>query len=157
MTQLRAEWEVAVLTGSEPSDGFFLFAEMRTPRRRATYSNTLRQTYDRTIAAIAAAVNKPIQYAGEQQWSVFPKPDRLDRLPASVLPLLGTRFEDVCVVVAATLWHTFHRLSLYIEALCLHEWSLFTKGVVQEPTRPVTRGAVYFLPTARPDNRRPLS
>ena len=59
LTQLRAEWELAVLTGSEPADGFFLFAEMYTPQRRLTYPSTLRQTYDRTISAVTAAVKKP--------------------------------------------------------------------------------------------------
>jgi hypothetical protein len=156
LTQLRVEWEQGVVGVGEPADGFFLFAEMRTPRRKATYSESLRQAYDRSIAAIVDAVKMPIKYAGIGQWSVFSKPDRYDQLPTTVLPLPGTRVKDVCVVVTASLWKSFHRLSLYIEALCIHEWSLFTQAVMQEPKCLVTRGEVYSLLTARPDNRRPL-
>ncbi|RZK34411.1 MAG: hypothetical protein EOO61_13640 [Hymenobacter sp.] len=157
LTQLRVEWEQAIIGKAEPADGFFLFAEMRTPRRRATYPTTVRQAYDRTITAIKEAVKMPIKYAGAEEWSVFSKPDRLYRLPGSVMPLPGTGLTDICVVITASLWDSFHRLSLYIEALCLHEWSLFTESVEQYPQPQRTRGEVYTLLTARPDNRQPLT
>ncbi|RZK44979.1 MAG: hypothetical protein EOO61_01815 [Hymenobacter sp.] len=157
LTQLRVEWEQAIVGKAEPADGFFLFAEMRTPRRRATYPATVRQAYDRTITAIKEAVKMPIKYAGAEEWSVFSKPDRLDRLSGSVMPLPGTKLTDICVVTTASLWNSFHRLSLYIEALCLHEWSLFTESVGQYPQPQRTRGEVYMLLTARPDNRQPLT
>jgi hypothetical protein len=47
-------------------------------------------------------------------------------------------------------------LSLWVEALSIHEWSLFTESVVQPGGVPVGRGEVYTLLTDRPDNRRPL-
>ena len=43
-------------------------------------------------------------------------------------------------------------MSLWVEALCIHEWCLFTEKVSN-----ANRGSVYSLLTARPDNRRPLT
>ena len=54
--------------------------------------------------------------------------------------------------MSAYLWRACHRLSLYVEALCVHEGSLFTEQLGAAP-----RGKVYVLLTVRPDNRRPLS
>jgi hypothetical protein len=79
LTQLRAEWQRTLLTTAEPADGFFLFTEMRTPRRRATYPALLARAYDQAITAIAA-IRKPIQYAGPEQWSLFPQPEPFGRL-----------------------------------------------------------------------------
>lgn len=157
LTQLRAEWQRTVQLRAQSADGFFLLTEMRTPRRRATYTPALQQAYQQTVAAMAKALQMPIQYAGPGQWSLFAKPQRFDQLPDSILPLPGTLPQDVCLVVEFSLWEAFHRLSLYVEALCLHEWSLFTESVTQDEGRRITRGEVYTLLTARPDNRRPLS
>jgi hypothetical protein len=54
------------------------------------------------------------------------------------------------------LWHAFSSLSLYIEALCIHEWCLFSEGLAAGDDL-VDRGRVYYLLTDRPDNRRPLT
>ena len=157
LTQLRQQWQATVQLPAQPADGFFLLTEMRTPRRRATYAPALQQAYTQAVAAAAKALLMPIRYAGPGEWTVFDKPTRLDQLPPQVQTLPGTRHQDVCLVVSATLWEAFHRLSLYVEALCLHEWSLFTETVTQDAGRLVTRGQVYTLLTARPDNRRPLT
>jgi hypothetical protein len=157
LTNLRAQWQQQVQLTPQPADGFFLLTEMRTPRRRATYSPVLQQAYRQTVAATAKAIQMPIKYAGPGHWSVFDAPARYDQLPPAVLPLPGTQPQDTCVVVPASLWEAFHRLSLYVEALCLHEWCLFTEGVTQDNERQAARGEVYTLLTARPDNRRPLS
>jgi hypothetical protein len=55
------------------------------------------------------------------------------------------------------LWQVFQELSLWVEALCIHEWCLFTETVKQADATLVQRGIVYTLLTARPDNRRPLT
>ncbi|MBC8083915.1 MAG: hypothetical protein H7Z21_11950, partial [Hymenobacter sp.] len=157
LTNLRAEWQQLVQLTPQPADGFFLLTEMRTPRRRATYPPALQQSYRQTVAVTAKAIQMPIKYAGPGHWSVFDAPARYDQLPPAVLPLPGTQPQDTCVVVPASLWEAFHRLSLYVEALCLHEWCLFTEGVTQDNDRQAARGEVYTLLTARPDNRRPLS
>ncbi|GAA3985089.1 HNH endonuclease domain-containing protein [Hymenobacter antarcticus] len=157
LTQLRAEWKQLVQLTPQPADGFFLLTEMRTPRRRATYPPALQQAYRQTVAATAKALAMPIKYAGPGHWSVFDAPARYDQLPLSIHPLPGTLPAEVCVVVPASLWEAFHRLSLYVEALCLHEWCLFTEGVTQDYDNLAARGTVYTLLTARPDNRRPLS
>jgi hypothetical protein len=156
LTHLRAEWQRLLLTTPEPADGFFLLTEMRTPRRRTTYPVALVQAYDQAIAAIITALKMPIRYAGPDQWSLFPPPARLSQLPPA-LALPGTLATDLCVLVTAPLWQEFHHLSLYVEALCIHEWSLFTESVAQDPTTSVTRGTTYTLLTARPHNRRPLT
>ena len=157
LTNLRTEWQQLVQLTPQPADGFFLLTEMRTPRRRATYPPALQQAYRQTVVATAKAIQMPIKYAGPGHWSVFDAPARYDQLPPTVLPLPGTQPQDTCVVVPASLWEAFHRLSLYVEALCLHEWCLFTESVTQDAGRLAARGEVYTLLTARPDNRRPLS
>jgi hypothetical protein len=59
---------------------------------------------------------------------------------------------DVCVLVDAELWNSFCELSLWVEALCIHEWCLFTEILAG-----VERGIIYSLLTDRPTNRRPLT
>ncbi|RZK44824.1 MAG: hypothetical protein EOO61_02415 [Hymenobacter sp.] len=157
LSQLRKQWQQTVQLNVLPSDGFFLVSDMRTPRRRATYDPDLQRAYDAAVITISTAVQMPIRYAGPEQWMIFDKPARLDSLPTSVLTLPGTQPREVCVVVKPGLWAAFHRLSLYIEALSIHEWCLFTEGVTQRSDTTVTRGQTYSLLTARPDNRRPLS
>ncbi|GAB3840291.1 HNH endonuclease domain-containing protein [Hymenobacter jeollabukensis] len=157
LCQLRAQWQLTVHLSVRASDGFFLVSDMRTPRRRATYAPALQEAYDKAVSAIVTAVQMPIRYAGPKQWTVFDKPTRLANLPASVLSLPGTQPRELCVVIKSALWAAFHRLCLYIEALCIHEWCLFTEGVTQTASELLTRGHVYSLLTARPDNRRPLS
>jgi hypothetical protein len=154
LTALRLVWEELVQLPAQPADGFFLLTEMRTPRRRATYPSALQHAYQQTVTAMAKALQMPIKYAGPGEWAVFAKPMRYSQVNGAI-PLPGTHPADSCVVVPAALWEAFHRLSLYVEALCLHEWALFTEQVKQD--REVGRGQVYALLTARPDNRRPLS
>ncbi len=55
------------------------------------------------------------------------------------------------------LWEAFRRLSLWVEALCIHEWCLFSERVEQVDGSRIDRGTIYTLLTARPDNRRPLT
>jgi hypothetical protein len=158
LTALRLAWQKLVQLSAQPADGFFLLTEMRTPRRRITYGLDLQYTYQQAVAAIAKAIQMPIKYAGQGHWSVFDKPVRSNQLLTRTNILLpGTQPEELCVLIPPTLWEAFHRLSLYIEALCLHEWCLFTEGVTQQEGNVVSRGQVYTFLTARPDNRRPLS
>jgi hypothetical protein len=58
--------------------------------------------------------------------------------------------------VTEVLWRGFLELSLWVEALTIHEWSLFTETVQQPGGLIIRRGDVYTLLTDRPDNRRPL-
>ena len=51
----------------------------------------------------------------------------------------------------------FRDVSLWVEALCVHEWCLFTERVEQDPGRRLDRGDIYELLTSRPENRRPLT
>jgi hypothetical protein len=157
LTHLRQVWQQDGQLSALPADGFFLVSEMRTPRRRTTYALVLQQAYEEAIRAIMVAITMPIRYAGEGQWSVFAKPLRQATLPATVWSLPGTQPTDSCVVVPTALWQAFSRLSLYVEALSLHEWSLFTEGVTQNGGTICSRGTAYTLLTARPDNRRSLT
>jgi HNH endonuclease len=104
-----------------------------------------------TIHAIVESIKQAIEFAGPVGAKIFPKPVRYREL-SNVMPLPGTRPDDLCLVIQAEFWHTFLKLSLWIEALCVHEWCLFTERVAG-----VDRGAIYVLLTARPDNRRPLT
>lgn len=46
---------------------------------------------------------------------------------AIVVP--GTSPDEPSVLVRADLWAAFRELSLWIEALCVHEWSLFIESL----------------------------
>lgn len=157
LAAFRAEWEKLWGEHANPADGFFVINDLRVPRRRKTYPKDLFAAYQQAIAKIAQTIRMPIRYAGPEQWTVFDKPVRYSQLRGRVVPIPETRDSDVCLVIDAGLWRAFRELSLYIEALCIHEWSLFTEKVSQEKDVDVDRGRVYQLLTDRPDNRRPLT
>jgi hypothetical protein len=150
LTQLRAAWQQLVVGPGRAGDGYFLLTEMRTPRRRAQYPAELVAIYEQARKAAADALLMPIQHVGPGEWGIFAKPAPLRNVVATPLP--GTAPTEKCLLVPAYLWRACHRLSLYIEALSVHEWSLFTEQLGAAP-----RGEAYALLTARPDNRRPLT
>lgn len=130
--------------------------DLRLLRKRATYSAAFLDLHETTLKQLATAIEQPLRYAGVGKLSVFAKPERLEDL-GLVTAVPGARSSDLCFVVTVELWQSFQELSLWIEALCVHEWSLFTEGVVQSSGVRIGRGEVYNLLTERPDNRRPLT
>ncbi|WP_256875451.1 HNH endonuclease domain-containing protein [Nostoc sp. C052] len=157
LEKLRREWESIVGGTSSPSDGFFLMNELRVPRKYLAYSKALRQVYQAALTAISKAIEMPVRYAGFGEWEVFNKPKKYAELSTQVVAIPGTQLADKCLVIQADLWQTFGEMSLWIEALCIHEWCLFTEKVQQENHTKVHRGFIYQLLTDRPDNRRPLN
>jgi hypothetical protein len=157
LTAFREIWQEA-WGGSahSPADGFFLIEDMRVQRNRGNYDNNVLKAYHQALKAITNTIAMPIRYAGPGEWSVFEKPQRLNQLD-NVAAVPGTMPNDVCLVIKADLWLGFHALSVWIEALCIHEWCLFTEGVEQPSGNGVDRGIVYAMLTVRPDNRRPLT
>jgi hypothetical protein len=151
LTSLRSQW-AKLFSVSRAADGYFLMSEMRVPRKRSLYTGTLLDSYKRTIQTIANAIEYPIRYAGQGggQHTIFQPPQPLSAF-TDVVSLPGAQAKDKCVVIPSDLWDEFSRLSLWIEALCIHEWSLFTE------TAGTPRGTAYSLLTDRPDNRRPLT
>ncbi len=150
---LRAAWE-ATNGPAAPSDGFFLVDAMRVLRRRDRLAPPLAAAFETAVRKIADTIGKnPVRYAGPGEYAVFARPRRLDAL-GNVAALPGTSPGDACIVVRAELWAAFDALSLWVEALCVHEWSLFAESVNEGS---MDRGAVFRLLTARPDNRVSLS
>ncbi|WP_027482366.1 HNH endonuclease domain-containing protein [Deinococcus pimensis] len=148
LTQLRNLWRE--LYGPDTSaDGFTVIHEMRTPRRRASYPSVLREAYGRAITALSDALRQPIRYAGPGLHTVFPKPAAASVLGVPALP--GTSPREACLLVTPDLWDTLARMSLWVEALCVYEWSAFALRLDQD------RSEISTLLTTRPDNRRPLS
>ncbi|MBC8136406.1 MAG: hypothetical protein H8F28_11015 [Fibrella sp.] len=159
LTALRKAFD-ALISNSKPSDGFYLISEMQTTRRRNSYSADFIRQFDSTVTIIGRSVLYPIQYAGQggAQWNVFPRPKRageFDMPSCHCLP--GVTPETLCLKVPAQIWQGFKELSLWIEALCTHEWCLFSETVKENQLSNVSRGDVYNLLTDRPGNRRPLS
>ena len=154
LTLLRTLWNTQISQVEAPQDGFFVMDEMHRPRKKSTYSLELATAYQRAIHKIIQAIRQPIQYAGPGEWSVFDKPARYQQIQDRCIALPETNASDYCMMISQELWAGFQEISLYIEALCIHEWSLFTerKNIDQE----YHRGMIYQLLTARPDNRRPL-
>ncbi len=153
LTELRQEWERVIGGVSRPSDGFFLINELRVPRKYQNYPKSLHQAYSKALTAISKTLEMPVKYAGLGHWTVFAKPVKYADLGSRVIPIPSTQPTDKCLVIRADLWQTFQEMSLWVEALCIHEWCLFTEKVQQE----AERGTIYRLLTDRPDNRRPLT
>ncbi len=150
LSELRRQWE-AIYGPSGAAGGWQLVEHLRVPRHRDGYPATFLKVYAGTLRKVRTALAQPIQYAGPGRWSVFAKPAPLADL-GDVVAVPGVRAEDVCVVVPAELWEAFREVSLWVEALCIHEWSLFTERVAEN----APRGVAYALLTERPQNRLPL-
>ncbi len=149
LTRLQAEWR-ALVGVDGPADGFTVIHEWRSLRRRATLPASFHAHYRQAVAAVVDALRQPIRYAGVGTHGIFPKPAPADALGVPALPGTGPR--EVCVVVPPELWSALAPLSLWVEALCVYEWSQFTATRFGHD-----RSHVYALLTARPDNRRPLT
>ncbi|SRR5579883_635947 len=157
LTELRHQWEQVIGGVSSSSDGFFLINELRVPRKYQTYPKSLHQAYEDTLTKISQAIEMPIRYAGPDNWTVFAKPAKCADLDNQVVLIPGTQSQDKCLVIQADLWQTFQEMSVWVEALCIHEWCLFTERVKQESQQNIDRGVIYQLLTTRPSNRRPLT
>lgn len=154
LTNLRSDWEQSFGV-SRASDGFLLTAELRVPRIAASYAPEIQSGFDAALDAIERALRYPIQYAGPggTEYAIFPPPQPAASWPnAIVVP--GSSPREPSVLIESSLWAAFQELSLWIEALCIHEWSLFTESLSLSVA---DRGETYRLLTSRPDNRRPLT
>ena len=147
LTALRAAWE-AIYGPSGAAGGWLLVEHLRVPRKAAEYPTALRTQFERTLTAIAHVLEMPIRHAGPGEWSIFAKPMRRAAV-AHLATLPGVRGQERVVVVPGALWEAFRDVSLWVEALCIHEWSLFTERVDDR----APRGVAYALLTQRPDNR----
>ena len=146
LSQLRDEWGQAVGGLKSPADGFFLINELTSSRKWQNYPDSLVEALSKAVSAIARTLQMPIRYAGPGEWSIFGRPQSYSSISGDVVAVPGT------VVISFELWEAFRQMSLWIEALCIHEWCLFT-----EKASGVNRGAIYSLLTARPGNRRLLT
>jgi len=152
LSALRAAWE-AIYGLAGAAGGWHLVEQMRLARFRDTYPSELRKRYRGTLRKIGTALRQPIRYAGSGSARVFADPAQLASLPHAT-PLPGADPHDVCLPVLAELWTLFRDVSLWVEALCIHEWSQLTERLAGDTS--VGRGEVYALLTERPDNRLPL-
>ena len=148
LSALRVQWEQAIGGLKSPADGFFLINELQSTRKWQNYPDSLTKALSQAVGAISRTLEMPIRYAGP----LFDRPQSYNAILGDVVAVPGTHERDRCVVISFELWETFRQMSLWIEALCIHEWCLFTERVAN-----TDRGAVYSLLTARPDNRRPLT
>ena len=157
LTTLRRAWEIASGSTSPPSEGFFVRSELRIPRRQSLYSPTILTAYGDALKDISKTLQMPIRYAGPagEQWSIFPKPCRFAEIEEHAVAVPGTQPSDMCLLVTADLWRSFCRMAHWIEALCIHEWCLFTESL--RPDSHYDRGSIFRLITTRPENRRPMT
>ena len=150
LTALRRAWQEVVGETVRPSDGFFLINEFRVARRREGYPLMLRRAFVLAVSTVARSIEQPIHYAGPGEWGVFSRPVAFAALADRAVGIPGTSAADRCVVVSGDLWDRFLDLSLWVEALSIHEWSLFTESVTQPDGVVVRRGDVYTLLTDCP-------
>ena len=156
LTRFRALWEQSLGGLVHPSDGFFVINELRVPRKRNTYSPVLLEAYREVLKDISKTLEMPIRYAGLGNWTIFEKPAQFRTLSEHVIAVPSTQPQEKCLIVKAELWQVFREMSLWVEALCIHEWCLFTESIKQDDSN-LNRGHVYKMLTDRPDNRRPLT
>lgn len=155
LAAVRQQWQLEMGDSVvEPSDGFFLVNEMRIRRKRETLSPALRDAYRTAVGKIRTSIRQPIRYAGPDSahYRLFAQPRKLAD-SGNVVAVPGTRSHAYCLLISAELWRTFQSLSLWVEALCIHEWCLLSEQFDAHNDR----GDIYRLLTARPDNRRPLT
>ena len=150
LQELQQEW-INLVGSSKPSDGFFLVSELKIGHRRRGYPKSLIDKFREAVSMTSKAIELPLRHAGPGRWSVFPKPEPLRQL-TGVVSTPGAQGNDRCVVLDPDLWNTFRDLSLWVEALCIHEWCLYSESI-----NAIGRGDAYVLLTQRPDNRRPLT
>lgn len=153
LTQTRQEWE-KIVGASKSSDGFYLETELRSENRRRSYPISLIEAHERAVDAMVDALQQPIRYAGPGEYSVFPRPQSWRKLQnvLGIVCLPGTEPADTCVLLEKEIWQGFCDLSLWIEALCIHEWCQLTHQLIG-----INQGIIYGLLTDRPGNRRPLT
>ena len=154
MVNLRKNW-LDIVGSSRPSDGFFLVSEFQTAHRRNNYPGEFIKVYYQAIREISDAIQQPIRYAGVGEYSVFTRPKQWNQIKnetSGVLCVPDTNINELCLIIDSELWVSFRDLSLWIEALCIHQWSLFTQMITG-----IDRGIIYSMLTDRPDNRRPLT
>jgi len=150
LRDLRRAWE-AVHGPSGAAGGWLLVEHLRVPRTRDGYDQRFLERYRGTLRQVETSLRQPLRYAGEGEWSVFARPIRYgDSVAAARVP--GTTEGEWVTIVDPELWNAFRDVSLWVEALAIHEWSLFTERVAG-----VGRGEAYRLLTERPDNRLPTS
>lgn len=152
LTRLRQAWEGLPYTRPDPADGALLLAAHQAGRGQLPPE--LQALTDQTLTIIAQAVRQPVRYAGPGgEHQVFGRPSPAGTLAGQQLP--GTQPNEPTFTVPGDLWRTLQRRSLWVEALCVHEWSLFTERVAQD--WPVSRGEVFALLSAAPTGRTPLT
>lgn len=158
LTEMRRIWEKPIGGTSRPSDGFFLINELRIQRRYETYPKELHKAFCKSLDQITKAMTEgPIKCSGPGNWTVFDKPIKYSDIDGSVVSIPGTQQNDECLIISSQLWRTFQKMSLWIEALCIHEWCLFSERVKQENQQKVHRCHIYRLLTDRPNKRIDLS
>jgi len=151
LTKLRQIFESSHDLSPGPQAGFFLIDEMRVDRKRDTFEETLISQFCKTRNAVKEAIKMPIRHAGPGHWSVFEQAVPAKEIEKDVIFVPRTKPSFECIIVRNDLWESFRELSLWIEALCIHEWCLFTENYV--PGSEYRRGSIFELLTARPDNR----
>ncbi|WP_353543609.1 HNH endonuclease [Deinococcus xinjiangensis] len=148
LSALRAAWEALPHASDHPAEGALLLTDYRAGRERLP--TTLRQQTETTVKVIMQAVRQPVRYAGGTgPHALFSLPSPAASLPGTPLP--GTLSAEPAFTVPLVVWEALRELSLWVEALCLHEWSLYVEQVRQEPA--VGRGQVFSLLTAMPEGR----
>lgn len=154
LTHLKTLWQKTELGSNRPSDGMVLVSEIVNGNASAE----LQASYERCIRELIKAIRQPIRYAGvgNAQHGVFTAPQRSSDMHPQVVRLPHQGEGELFTVVDDAMWESFKFYSLYIEALCLHEWALFVEASDRDGSG-TDRGMVYQALTDRPDSRRPLT
>jgi len=158
LTELKELWKASLFGSDRPSDGVVLVSEIKVSIHANSYSPEMLRKYQQALRSVMKCVEQPITYAGgaNEQYAVFSRQRYLRDLSGEVVALPGTSSDELCVVVLDNMWEGLKFYSVFIDALCIHEWSLFAENATQE-IEGVSRGSVYQALTDRPDSRRPLT
>jgi len=159
LTSLRAAWDADDEGGeTRPEHGHVVVSLMARATSRQSLPAAIVGAYETALRKVTQAVEYPIRHAGPGggDWSVFPRPAKLAEMPRGTRPVPSARPNDKCLLVRKGLWELFQDMGHWIEALCVHEWAVFTEHLSHQHHR-IRAGEVFSLLLARPEERRVLS
>lgn len=155
LTRLKELWKSSATGSDRPSDGIILVSELVSGG--SNVSPEMTASYAKCVSTLVQAIQQPIRYAGDSnlQFQVFSKCQKISEIDTKTVTLPYRTEREPFTVVSDEMWESFKFYSLYIEALCLHEWAIFVENADLNGSG-ADRGKVYFALTDRPDSRRPL-
>ncbi|NLG66067.1 MAG: hypothetical protein GX537_10735 [Actinobacteria bacterium] len=154
LVDLIREWQAVSESAYDPSDGYRLVAMFRAFPAPYGLPTSVIDAYGAALDAAAVTIqSNPAKNIRRIERDIFQRVCRREDISHPVTDLPGTTPDERCLLVCPGPWAVFQQHSVWVEALSVHEWCLFTEKLSHPGDCRVTREQVYELFTARSDNR----